>query len=51
LRDVDAYFGERDVTIEFTSEPAVKNALISAGWSDFDETVWLAHAGSRCATS
>jgi len=43
LRDVDAYFGDRDITIEFTQEPTVKSELIAAGWSDFDETVWLAH--------
>jgi len=50
LRDVDDYFGERDLTIEFTEKPSIKDELISAGWSDFDETVWLAHAGVFPAT-
>jgi GNAT superfamily N-acetyltransferase len=45
LRDVESYFGPCDVTIEFTQEPAVKDALLRAGWTDFDETVWLAHTG------
>ena len=43
--DVDGYFGDRDVTIEFTHEPPAKQALIASGWSDFDETVYLAHVG------
>jgi ribosomal protein S18 acetylase RimI-like enzyme len=45
LHDVDGYFGHRNVTIEFTEEPAVGDELRVAGWSDWEQTVYLAHVG------
>lgn len=45
LRDVDEHFGDRDITIEFTEEPVVGDDLRAAGWSEWDETVYLAQVG------
>jgi ribosomal protein S18 acetylase RimI-like enzyme len=45
LTDVEEFFGKRDLTIEFTEPPAAMKALFDAGWSDWDETVYLAHVG------
>jgi GNAT superfamily N-acetyltransferase len=45
LRDVDAFFGERSVSIHFDRKPAAGKELVARGWSEEQETVYLAHVG------
>jgi GNAT superfamily N-acetyltransferase len=46
LRDVDAFFGDRPVSLQFTRKPAAREQIVAAGWCDEEETVYLAHVGA-----